>query len=184
LKSAKPNRNVGRPTAYKNEYSEQAYKLCLLGATDVQLADFFGVSKQTVNAWKMAHPEFLDSLKRGKDVADTMVAESLYQRAIGYSHPDVHISNYQGEITITDITKHYPPDTVAAIFWLKNRQPRKWKDKIEVKEDLGINVFPPKEVLDAIYNKALAEAAKRDAFLVGRRERLGIVIDAEARDVE
>ncbi len=47
---------------------------------------------------------------------------------MGYSHPAVHVSNYQGDITLTPITKHYPPDTVAAIFWLKNRQPAKWRD--------------------------------------------------------
>lgn len=28
--------------------------------------------------------------------------------------------------------EHYPPDTTAAIFWLKNRQPAKWRDKKEV----------------------------------------------------
>jgi len=49
---------------------------------------------------------------------------ALYKRAIGYSHPDVHISNYQGEITITDIIKHYPPETQAA---------REYLDRIEGK---------------------------------------------------
>jgi len=32
--------NKGRPTNYHPEYAEQAYKLCLLGATDEQLGDF------------------------------------------------------------------------------------------------------------------------------------------------
>lgn len=80
-------------------------------------------------------------------------------------------------ITLTELTKHYPPDTVAAFIWLKNRQPKLWKDKIELKEDINLNVFPPKEVLDAVYAEALEVARKRDEMLIGRRERLGIVID-------
>ena len=53
----------GRPSKYKKEYAEQAYKFCLLGATDARLGEFFGVSEQTINAWKDAHPEFLESIK-------------------------------------------------------------------------------------------------------------------------
>lgn len=121
----------GRPSSYKPEFASQAEKLCKLGATDRQLADFFGVSEQTINAWKIAHPAFLESLKAGKEQADAAVADRLYQRAMGYEHPEVHITNYQGEITMTPITKIYPPDTTAAIFWLKNRRPEQWRDKTE-----------------------------------------------------
>ena len=125
----KKAKKVGRPTKYKSEFCENAYKLCLLSAIDKDLADFFETSEVTINAWKKAHPEFLKSIKKGKIQADANVAEKLYQRACGYSHPDVHISNYQGDITVTDITKHYPPDTGAAFIWLKNRAG--WKDKNE-----------------------------------------------------
>lgn len=122
---------MGRPTSYKPEYDNQAFKLCLLGATDKELADFFGVNEKTLNNWKNDHESFLQSLKAGKDEADAKVANRLYKRALGYSHPDTHISNYQGIITVTDTTKHYPPDTTACIFWLKNRQRDKWRDKVE-----------------------------------------------------
>ncbi|HEY8157298.1 MAG TPA: hypothetical protein VIF10_01220 [Methylobacter sp.] len=45
--------------------------------------------------------------------------------------------------------------------------------------EINLNVFPPKEVLDGIYARALEEAAKRDQMLIGRRERLGIMIDRD-----
>jgi hypothetical protein len=170
---------MGRPTSYREEYVEQVYKLCLLGADDGDLAEFFEVSESTINNWKIAHPDFLESMKKGKVVADAEVAGALYRRAIGYSHPDEHISNYQGEVTVTPITKHIAPDVAAAFIWLKNRQPKKWRDKIEVKQEVDVNIFPPKEVLDEIYANALKVAAEREKFLAGRRERLGIVIDAE-----
>lgn len=120
---------AGRPTAYKEEYNEQAYRLCLLGATDKELASFFHVSEQTLNSWKTAHPEFLESLKRGKSQADGEVADKLFQRAKGYSHDAVKILQYEGSPVIVPYTEHYPPDTTAAIFWLKNRRPDLWRDK-------------------------------------------------------
>lgn len=126
-----PAKKTGRPSAYRPEFDEQAYKLCLLGATDKKLADFFGVSEQTLNAWKTAQPSFLESLTRGKERADAEVAESLFHRAKGYQHPEVHVSNYQGSITLTPLVKHYPPDTQAASLWLRNRQPLLWRDKID-----------------------------------------------------
>lgn len=119
---------MSRPSSYRDEYAEQAEKLCLLGATDKELADFFGVCEATINNWKNEVPAFLESIKSGKQDADSKVARRLYERALGFEHPEVHISAYQGSITQTPITKIYPPDPVAAIFWLKNRQPAKWRD--------------------------------------------------------
>lgn len=184
IEGEEPDRRpVGRPTLFRDEYVEQAYKLCLLGATDAELADFFEVCERTINTWKEDYPEFLQSLKAGKASADAAVAESLYKRALGYSHPDVHISNFQGMITVTDIVKHYPPDTGAAFIWLKNRQPHKWKDKVEVKEDINLNIFPPKEVLNELFEASLKRSTEKAAMLTNRRERLGIVIEA-GQDVD
>lgn len=125
----------GRKTKYKPEYKEEAYKLSLLRAIDEDIADFFGVSVSTLTTWKKKYPTFLASIKKGKIKADAEIAHSLFNRAKGYSHPDVHISNYKGEITTTNITKHYPPDTAAAFIWLKNRAG--WKDKQEHEHSLN-----------------------------------------------
>jgi hypothetical protein len=122
---------AGRPTDYKEEYNAQAEKLCKLGATDKELADFFEVAESTINEWKLKHPEFSESIKAGKILADSEVAEKLFKRATGYSHEDVDIKVIDGQIVTTDLVKHYPPDTTAAIFWLKNRQKEKWRDKTE-----------------------------------------------------
>lgn len=116
---------------YKSEYAEQARKLCKLGATDMELAEFFDVALRTIYNWAGTNGNFAAALKIGKDEADDRVERSLFLKAVGYSHPDVHISNYQGAITATPITKHHPPDTVACIFWLKNRRKKEWRDKQE-----------------------------------------------------
>jgi hypothetical protein len=122
----------GRPSRYKAEYAEQAYKFCLLGADDNRLASMFDVDVSTVNRWKLAHEEFRASIKRGKEIADAEIAHSLYHRAKGYSHEAVKIFNNQGEIIKENYIEHYPPDTGAAMAWLKNRDPQRWRDKQEV----------------------------------------------------
>jgi hypothetical protein len=123
---------MARPSKYDPAFPEQARKLCLLGATDLEIADFFEVSVASLYRWKNEHPEFCEALKEGKAEADKRVEESLYQRALGYSHEAVKIFNNGGEIITANYREHYPPDTTAAIFWLKNRQPERWRDKHEV----------------------------------------------------
>jgi hypothetical protein len=138
VKAVKKPSKMGRPSAFKPEFIQQAYKLCLLGATDAKLGDFFGVSEQTVNAWKFANTDFLESITHGKLLADAEVAEALYNRARGYSHKEDDIRTLTlpagkgSKIVITPTIKHYPPDTQAASLWLRNRQPADWRDKTEL----------------------------------------------------
>ena len=134
---------LGRPSKYKQEYAEQARKLCLLGATDAKLADFFEVDEATINRWKHDFPEFCKSLKAGKIQADAEIAESLFNRAKGYVAPDLDIKMYEGEIIETPYMKHYPPDATSMIFWLKNRQPDLWREKreaVEINDDNEITI--------------------------------------------
>lgn len=157
---------MARPTKYKAEFAEQARKMCLLGATDKDLAGFFGVNELTINRWKKDHKEFCKSLKDGKDEADARVAERLFNRALGYSHPEDKIFNNNGEPMVVPTTKHYPPDTTACIFWLKNRQKESWRDKqdheltgkdggpVEVEHKLSAPIL---EKLSEIYKQETSE---------------------------
>jgi len=115
------NMGAGQPTKYKPEYNEQVFKLCLLGAIDTELADFFNVCEATINNWKLSEPEFLESIKRGKIEADMNVAHSCYNRALGYSHKEDKIFNNNGEPLIVETTKHYPPDPTSIAIWLNNK---------------------------------------------------------------
>jgi len=144
---------VGRPTKYKPEYADLAYKFCLMGATDKRLAEFFDVDETTINEWKKVYSEFSQSLYAGREQADAEIAHSLYHRAKGYSHPEddirtLPIGGGMSEIVITPTVKHYPPDTGAATLWLKNRQSGSWRDKVEVEQRTTI-VDLTDEQLDA-----------------------------------
>lgn len=119
---------MARPSKYKPEFAKQAARLCALGATDAQLADFFEVAVSTVNLWKVQHAEFSESIRVPKEQADDRVEQSLFRRAMGYEHDEVDLKVVGGEIVQTDVRKHYPPDTTAAIFWLKNRRAAEWRE--------------------------------------------------------
>ena len=138
----------GRPSRYRAEFAEQAMKLCRLGATDVELADFFEVADSTISKWKVTHRRFSEALKEGKSAADAEVASKLFKRATGYSHTDTKFATHEGKITdAKEYTKHYAPDTIACIFWLKNRRPDLWRDKIG-HEHSGPNGGPIKQESD------------------------------------
>lgn len=113
-------------------FTAQAAKLAALGAIDRDVADFFGVCETTLYRWKHAHPAFAEAMQVGKAAADARVEQSLYRRALGYSHDAVKIVVIAGQIHRVDYVEHYPPDTRAAIFWLKNRKPGEWRDTQEV----------------------------------------------------
>ena len=121
----------GRPTLYRPEYCEQARKLCQLGATDLEMADFFGVDVRTFYRWKAEHDDFCQSVKIGKDVADDRVERSLYQKAIGYEQDEVKIFMPANapEPVYAPYRAKIAPDTTAAIFWLKNRRQAEWREK-------------------------------------------------------
>lgn len=146
---------VGRPTDYKDEYVQQVFKLCLLGATDKEIASFFGCVESTLNLWKIEYPDFSESIKRGKIQADAEVANSLYKRAIGYEYrettfekigegPDTIEVGESGMETIEQdiykkkvVVKELAPDVAAQNIWLKNRRGKvdkdaqRWADKVE-----------------------------------------------------
>lgn len=129
---------------YKKEYDELAYNYCLLGAIDQDLATFFEVTEQTINNWKKRHKSFFESIKKGKELADAKVASSLFNRAIGFEYIETKTEDTGKGSRETTVNKLIAGDVTAQIFWLKNRQPEKWRDKQEVKathsiEDNGSN---------------------------------------------
>lgn len=80
------------------------------GLTDEQISHNVGISRSTLSDWKSKYPDISDTLKKGKEVVDYAVENALLDNAL------------RG-------------DTTAQIFWLKNRKPDKWRDKVEPNTD-------------------------------------------------
>ena len=111
--------------------TKRVYELSLLGLGDRELAIAFGIDPTMIEYWKQHRPGFREAILQGKQEADGKVAESLYKKAVGYTKPYEQVFLYKGEKVTAETTKYYPPDTAAAIFWLKNRTrhlPNPWSD--------------------------------------------------------
>jgi hypothetical protein len=132
----------GRPPIYDKKFVKQAAKLCSLGATDMDLAEFFGVTDRTINRWKIEHADFCQSLTVGKTESDDRVERSLYHKAVGYTFDGEEVFQFQGTVVRALVKKHIPPDTAAAIFWLKNRRPTYWRDKQELDHTTNGQALP------------------------------------------
>lgn len=142
----------GRPTDYRPEFAEQAAKLCALGATDYELADFFGVDTRTIYRWKNVHADFCQSVTCGKEAADERVERALFNRAVGYTFESEKVFQHQGEIVRAPTTEHIPPDPSAAKLWLTNRRPDQWRDK-QIQELTGAEGAPLVPVLNVTIGK-------------------------------
>ena len=118
-----PIGHPGRPSTYDPCFAPRAHRLALLGMTDVEVADQFGISPDTLYEWGRRHPEFSVALQAGKSEADARVAEALFERARGAKVPAVKIFMPPGsaEPIYAPYTEHLPPDTNAAVRWLMNR---------------------------------------------------------------
>lgn len=75
------------------------------GLTDVQIAKNIGITTSTLYEWKNKYPDFSEAIKESKEVADYEVESALFKKA------------KMGDVT-------------AQIFWLKNRKPKQWRDKV------------------------------------------------------
>ena len=150
---------VGRPSKFQAAFTAQAFRLALLGQTDKEMADFFGISEATFNRWKQAHSEFREAIRRGKVGADIDVSESLYKSALGNgSVVETKVqTDAEGRTSQTVDTRQIPASVTAQIFWLKNRQPAKWRDRIESQIDLT-GGMKSEEELNAMYEGAIRQA--------------------------
>ncbi len=139
-------KKTGPKSRITQEVLHQVYWLCLLGATDIQLSQFFQVAPQTIDNWKHANPDFYAYLTKGKHEADIKVMQSFFKRATGYEYTENHSAttvDKEGNTITTNktITKQVAPDTTAIIFWLKNRWRGKWADvqHMELQGTISVN---------------------------------------------
>lgn len=119
------------------------------GLTDKQMSKNMGIARSTLNEWKRKFPVISDTLKTNKDAADYEVENALYKKALGYNvkiqkafkvkeviYKDGKRIKETEKIVCAEDEIHIPADTTAQIFWLKNRQPDKWRDRREAAPDV------------------------------------------------
>jgi hypothetical protein len=113
------------------------------GLIDKQIASNIGVSERTFTDWKKNHSAISSVLKKGKEVVDIQVENALLKRAMGFDYVETTEELTKEGMSVTKkVTKTVAPDTTAAIFWLKNRKPKEWRDKKETELSGGVAVNP------------------------------------------
>ena len=124
----------GRRPKYQDYYPHIVKWMCRSGATDEEIAAELDIGTATLYRWRNKYPEFRESLKEGKKIADAIVEDGLYRRAVGFEYEEtkiIYIQKQDGaEISrrIEKTKKHALPDVTACIFWLKNRDSQNWRD--------------------------------------------------------
>lgn len=134
----------GRDSKYKPEFADQARKLCLLGATDEEMADFFGVVSATIYNWQNKYPAFLEAIRAGKVKADAEVAHSLYKRATG-EHIQLEklvkvVKDGEESYEAVRYQSYLPGDPQAAYKWLLNRRRQDWTDRASVEHTVSADL--------------------------------------------
>ena len=148
-KQEQPKRKTGRPSKFTDETIpslQKAVKLVDDGLTDDAIAEYLGIQRSSVANWKEENAEFLDAIKKLKETRNSQVERSLFQRACGYELTERKPMIVNGKTEIVEVKKEFPPDTAAAFIWLKNRDPKRWRDKHELEHSGGMQiVYAPPE---------------------------------------
>lgn len=158
-------RKVGRPKgSTKSKYGgitlKDVRKFARLGLTDQQIAGALDISAETLYTYRREHPEFYDALRDGKQFRDDLVVQSLFQRAVGWEHPEDKIMQNCGLPVVVPTVRRYPGETAAQIFWLKNKRPDEWKERQEL--EIGAHVSTlAKSVADVLLEFVPEEARER-----------------------
>lgn len=110
------------------------------GLTDEQIARNFGVNIKTLMKWKDEKKEFMEAIKKGKEVSDYELENALHKRAVGYYYEEETVTN-AGKVVKVKKYEHANPTSL--IFALKNRLPNKYRDKVEqeiTQRNIEINI--------------------------------------------
>lgn len=164
----KKKRKIGRPSKYETIDLLRVEELAKSGCVDIEIARSIGISESTFYNYAKEFPEFLQSLKRGREVADAVVERAMFKRACGFTYEEVTkeppvltLSLKKGKKPAQPITndslivtkvvvKQVAPDTTAGIYWLKNRKPGSWQDKQKVEHTFKMTEDERKERVERL----------------------------------
>ena len=136
MDESKPKRR-GRPPIGTQEVKDKVVKLFGQPYKETEVARIIGVTRQSLWNWKGQDPAFLYAINESKVIADKMVEGALAQNALGYNLVTKKVlMTKNNEPVEYEQIDHFRPSYQAQMFWLKNRQSKKWRDRVEVQMDM------------------------------------------------
>ncbi len=153
------------------------------GLCDSEIARKIGIAPKTFYKWKKKYPEVEEALRLGRINSDIEVVRAIYRKATGYKvkvnktvklkrsdfDPETgkKIRDYEELATAVD-ENYIPADVRAGMFWLKSRQPERWRegvfDDISNGETAGVVELPSPDTIDAYYEEGDGENQKSDVL--------------------
>ncbi len=143
---------IGRKGVYEEWLTPdgllQIYGWARHGLTNEQIAHNIGVSSQSFYTWLAKFPVIVENLKKGRQPVDIEVENALLKRALGYDYEETitEVEDTDGgkkRKHIRKVAKHVPPDVGAICFWLKNRRPDKWRDRVQQEVSVDVEDLSP-----------------------------------------
>jgi hypothetical protein len=122
------------PTKYHSFVIQACEYMARCGLTDDQMSEQLNIARDTLVQWRKKYPELDEATRRGKDEVDSQIEEALRQRALGYM-ADEYSQELDSEGNVVRSfrsKKHVPSNPACTIFWLKNRRPRRWRERQEI----------------------------------------------------
>lgn len=107
------------------------------GLSMKQLSQNMGISYSTLFEWQNNFPELSDTIKKGQRVVTEHVENALFNSATGYEYEEETSELMpDGEMKVVKkVKKSQAPNPTSMIFWLKNKNPEEWRDRVEVKNE-------------------------------------------------
>lgn len=141
---------AGVPNKYDTNVKPRLFEIenwCRDGLIEEEICKRLGVSLSSLQNYKNKYEELSKALKDGKEIADYKVENALYKRALGYRNTEVTKERKMNEqtgkyelVVTKEVEKEIAPDPQSIIWWLKNRNPRKWNDKLNINIDGNIDI--------------------------------------------
>lgn len=143
-------RGRGKPSKYDTHVGSKLVMIsewAIKGLTDKDICTNLRIAVSTFCSYKLKYPELVEALKGNKDEADLVVENSMYKNAVGFEYEEVTEELVDGKMQVTRrVTKLSAPNTTAGIYWLNNRQPKKFRTKQEIENNI---VFGLRELTEA-----------------------------------
>lgn len=152
------------------EWSENQDNLAVMsawaraGLTDEEIAKQIGISRSTLVDWKKKHESIRTALSPGKEFSNRLVENTLFKTTQGYEvkvkkafklkkieYDETGRKKTENEVLeYAEETVYIKPEIKSIMFWLRNRMPDEWKDKIipenEDEEGTGAIILTPTDV--------------------------------------
>ena len=115
---------AGRKNKYESEVKprfDEIERWCNIGATDAEIVQNLGISKDTFYSYKKKHPEFSELIKRARKRPVLEIKAALYKRAIGFQYEETEtITDNEGFSRTRKVVKTALPDPASAMILLKH----------------------------------------------------------------